>query len=427
MMTARIDYLRAVSGSKKKVLALGMVVAGMMAASLLMAASPAHASTTFVVNSSGDSPDASTDVAACDVDKFTSGDQCTLRAAIQQANATGGADTISFNIPGTGVHTISPNSPLPDIDESLTIDGYSQPGSSPNTLTKGTNAKLMIELNGAESSINHSPQEGLSIEDSNVLIKGLVINGFTNPNPNGSSSDAIGVFPDSMGGLVTNVSIEGNFIGTDPSGTQAVSNGNGIFIFNTSNNKIGGDSPAKRNIISGNNFSGVFIDGESSAPFGPASNNRVVGNLIGTTKDGLTALGNAEHGVGTLGDVAKGNSILSNSIFSNGRLGIQLSSNLQNSPVLSSAKSGKRGTTIVGQLDSTPNSTFTLQFFSNPSGTDEGRTLVGQKSVATDTSGSVSFSFKSKKKVGKGQNITATATNDSTGDTSEFSAPAKVG
>jgi hypothetical protein len=87
--------------------------------------------------------------------------------------------------------------------------------------------------------------------------------------------------------------------------------------------------------------------------------------------------------------------------------------------VLSSAKISKRGTNVAGQLDSTPNSTFTLQFFSNPSGTDEGRTFLGEKSVTTDASASVSFTFKTKKKAGKGQNITATATNDATGDTSD--------
>src|SRR5207248_6622024 len=55
-----------------------------------------------------------------------------LRQAITDANVAGG--TITFNIPGGGVHTISPlSAPLPNIAQSITIDGYTQPGSSPNT------------------------------------------------------------------------------------------------------------------------------------------------------------------------------------------------------------------------------------------------------------------------------------------------------
>src|SRR5262245_51677513 len=53
-----------------------------------------------------------------------------LRQAIDDANATPGADTIVFNIPGAGVHTITPQSLLPIVNEAVTIDGYSQPGSS---------------------------------------------------------------------------------------------------------------------------------------------------------------------------------------------------------------------------------------------------------------------------------------------------------
>ena len=91
---------------------VALVVLAMMA-TLLAASGPASASTTFVVTETGDLPDASTGDSLCDTDILESGDQCTLRAAIQQADATVGADTINFAIPGTGVHTISPQSPCP--------------------------------------------------------------------------------------------------------------------------------------------------------------------------------------------------------------------------------------------------------------------------------------------------------------------------
>src|SRR5437016_5283227 len=74
-----------------------------------------------------------------------------LRQAITDANATpnaGGADQIHFNISGAGVHTISPASALPAITDPVVINGYTQPGASPNTLNIGDNAVVLIELNG---------------------------------------------------------------------------------------------------------------------------------------------------------------------------------------------------------------------------------------------------------------------------------------
>src|SRR4051794_1723796 len=67
-----------------------------------------------------------------------------LRQAILNANAAGGANVIQFNLSGSGIRTIAPLTQLPDITNSVTIDGYSQPGSSPNTLTNGNNAVLLI-------------------------------------------------------------------------------------------------------------------------------------------------------------------------------------------------------------------------------------------------------------------------------------------
>jgi hypothetical protein len=58
-----------------------------------------------------------------------------FRQAILDANASlGGTETISFNIPGPGVHTITPNTALPTIIHRVVIDGYTQPGAQPNTL-----------------------------------------------------------------------------------------------------------------------------------------------------------------------------------------------------------------------------------------------------------------------------------------------------
>jgi hypothetical protein len=82
-----------------------------------------------------------------------------LRQAIDDANANPGADTIAFNIPGAGVHTITPLTDLPQITDGVTIDGYTQPGSSVNTDPIATNAALLIELHG----VNQIDATGLSV------------------------------------------------------------------------------------------------------------------------------------------------------------------------------------------------------------------------------------------------------------------------
>ena len=76
-----------------------------------------------------------------------------LRQAILDANATAGVDDITFNIPGAGVHTIKPLSPLPVIINTVNINGYSQPGSAVNTVGIGigtvNNAVILVELDGS--------------------------------------------------------------------------------------------------------------------------------------------------------------------------------------------------------------------------------------------------------------------------------------
>src|SRR5215210_3868966 len=107
---------------------LALVMVGLLAP-------PAHAFSIFTVNSTADTPDANLSNAVCDVNPSASGNQCTLRAAIQEANDNINpteTDLIKFNIPDSvdpGVKTISPGSSLPSIEEPVIIDGYSQPGS----------------------------------------------------------------------------------------------------------------------------------------------------------------------------------------------------------------------------------------------------------------------------------------------------------
>ncbi len=150
--------------AKGRALALGLLVAAFMAACVLLTASPAHAKT-FGVNSTKDREDERPGNGRCSTGvriQHKDGGielECTLRAAIQEANATTQADTINFGIlrrRGTTcatskICTISPATPLPQVTEPATINGYSQPGSSPNTATTGTNAVLKIVLDGSNA------------------------------------------------------------------------------------------------------------------------------------------------------------------------------------------------------------------------------------------------------------------------------------
>src|SRR5258706_3929301 len=213
---------------------------------------PVHAANTFLVTNTNDSGAGS------------------LRQAILDANANSGQDLIGFNIPGTGVQTITPNSGLPVITDSVVIDGYSQPGSSQNTLTDGDNAVLLVELSGS----NIGGSSGLQINASSCEVRGLVINRF-----------ADGIFITSSSTTTGNI-IQGNFIGTDPSGTIARGNANGVQIQHSTNNLIGGTTTSARNVISGNGSRGIFVATGSST-------NVIQGNFIGTNANGTGALGNS--------------------------------------------------------------------------------------------------------------------------------------
>jgi hypothetical protein len=84
--------------------------------------------------------------------------------------------------------------------------------------------------------------------------------------------------------------LSGNFIGTDLTGMQALANDNDAISLNGSNNVIGGDTPEERNIISGNHGSAIQLYGVST----PSDNNVIKGNYVGLSADGITPLPN--HG-----------------------------------------------------------------------------------------------------------------------------------
>ncbi|MDQ4043151.1 MAG: hypothetical protein M3118_04970 [Actinomycetota bacterium] len=364
---------------------LALLALALVGVLLALWSGPADAQTTFTVNRTGDGNDREIN-GVCDASRKR-GKQCTLRAAIQEANDTPGADTINFNIGGTaGVKTISPASALPTITDTVTINGYTQQGASENTLAEGNDAVLKIQLNGA----NAGTVSGLAIQAANSTIKGLVINRF--------GGDGVVFF----GPGTTGNKVEGNFIGTDTSGTQDLGNSiRGVAIVTgASNNTIGGTVAEARNIISGNDDDGVGITG--------GTGNRVLSNQISQN----TGLG-----------IDLGGGGVTNNDTDDPDTG---ANNLQNFPVIASAtRSSTTGfTTIEGTLNSNPSQNFLIQCFltdeAAASSHGEGSILLDTTSRATDAGGDTSFQCDSQVPEA-GQTVTATATNTVTGDTSEFS------
>jgi hypothetical protein len=200
-----------------------------------------------------------------------------LRQAITDANSNPGVDMIAFNIPGAGVHTITPLSGLPAFTETATIDGYTQPTATTNTLPTGDNANLLIELNGTNAG---GGVNGLTVSANNCTIRGLVINRF--------SRDGIQIDAGFTGNLIA-----GNFIGTNVNGTAAAPNLNSGILVLGNTNTIGGTAPAARNLISGNG--GVSPGNGIRLEF--ANNNLVEGNIIGLDRNGVNVIANQENGI----------------------------------------------------------------------------------------------------------------------------------
>jgi CSLREA domain-containing protein len=218
----------------------------------------------LTVNSTGDASDANPGDGICDDGTGF----CTLRAAIQEANASvnsiSGPDAIEFNIPGTGPHTIRPGSALPAVVDAVVIDATTQPGYAGTPL---------IELDGSLAGAGVS---GLRLSTGGNTVKGLAINRF--------AASGILVL---TGGENT---IQGNFLGTNAAGTAAAPNAASGIDVRTAGNLIGGAGSGEGNLISGNANFGILL-------LGGAAENTIVGNRIGTDQTGTAAIGNALYGI----------------------------------------------------------------------------------------------------------------------------------
>jgi hypothetical protein len=192
-----------------------------------------------------------------------------LREAITLANATAGADAINFAI-GSGPQTIGLAAALPAITDTVVIDGTTQPGFAGSPL---------IFLDGLVAGATAS---GLRINAPNCMVRGLVVSRFKDNGILISGASATGNM------------VQGCYIGTNAAGTAALPNvDDGIEISAGARATIGGTVVSARNVISGNSFDGVYVDG-----LGGTNGSVVQGNYIGVNAAGTAALGNGVHPTG---------------------------------------------------------------------------------------------------------------------------------
>jgi hypothetical protein len=441
----------------------------------------------------------------------------TLRQAIRDANEAPGINEIQFAV-GSGPVTIQVESPLPEITDPVVINGTTQPGyagvaivtlDGQNVLgesglyvTSGASCIMGLSIirfrtdeandnyygfavyfYGAGGNIVQNCLIGIDqdsaedlgnqagiwlIQSPGNLIGGAVLEARNVISGNGGHG--VGIFEAS-----TDTVVQGNFIGTDLTGTLPRGNYVGVGNDNVARNVVGGTAPGTGNIIGASgsynvdiistdaaenlvqgNFSGTdstgtaILGGSTGVGICGGANNGAKANLVGGTAAGASnTIAYCWDGVaiGTAPNVdSYWNRILCNTIYGNLNLGIDLSEdytsdndpgdadtgpNYQlNRPVVDSFAIDGQNATINGHLDSNPNTSFRVEFYtgnqSGGSGFGQGRTFLGFQNVTTGGDGTVSFTHTaSSAGINPDDYITAIAT-DTDGNTSEFSLSIEV-
>ena len=525
----------------------------------------------FVVNSITDLSDKTPGDGIC----LTSGGVCSLRAALEESNARPPYDfydvtpmPITFNISGTGIKTITPTTSYNEVFYPININGYTQTGAAENTynFNQGLNTAIKVKIDGINTSgifafhCGYNTLKGLAFTNGNIdflyeagysknrdnnTVEGCFIgmntNGLTSSssslNFTNQNSNTIGGTTNAKrnligGGVILDRSnlnsVFGNYFGTTLTGISSSStNAHGIQIIDSSSfNIIGGSNNMEANLFSGGNR-GIMIKGVYT------TGNQIKNNLIGSTIDGVTALGNQNAGIllsnGTYSNTISGNVIMANSsdeagiwmdstfnnsivsnfigtsanqstvagngdagtfsagimimnesanniiggtnssdgnVISNNVFGIMLQSNsgigntfksniyynnsemaididgdytptgldaldvdsgpngIQNYPIITSSYVTASQISIVGTFNSKANKTYTIEYYSNvtcnQSGFGEGKLLIGNQSITTNSSGNATINSSFSVIVPAGSFITCLATDD-LNSTSEFS------
>ena len=402
-----------------------------------------------------------------------------------------------------GVATIALQSALPVLNDPVVLDATLQPGYSGTPLVVVDGAAAGPGANGFDLVASECEVRGLTIggfEGSGIQISGLDClvsacwigldgtGSAANPNlvdgitvwadgailgggapedrniVSGNAGDGIRIEFSSSGSSVRN-----NWIGTDVTGTVAIANGsdpaaNAGLRVNGDNCTVGGVTADERNIISGNTDEGVRLSAVGGVFMGNSVGVDVNGAALGNggtgvfisadyggadikiggvdVEDGNIIANNGGLGIDMDPLVGEGVAILSNRIYENTGLGIDLSgdgitindpldtdfgpNSLQNYPEITLARTSDVDLHVAGSLAGDPSSRFRLEFFASanadPSGNGEGERFLGAALAETDAFGFASFDTTITGVVAIDEAVTATATNLDFNNTSEFSA-----
>jgi hypothetical protein len=267
-----------------------------------------------------------------------------LHEAINEVNKEGGS--ITFSVPSVSVSDTS--NPLPPITKWVTITGTAGGGGGPSTVISGApGTQSLVLTKGGEVSnlvINLMGSSGLELDESGSVTNCYIGTDVSGSTAAGNSGEGIAVFGPGVtvtkcviggnagdgigidGDNVSGVKVQGNMIGVDVDGQNAIPNGFGVFIGSGAHgNTVGGTSAEDRNIISGNTQDGVDIGDSQNSP-----HNTIEGNYIGVGADGTTKIANGSNGVDiqgssdeTIGGTSPG---ARNIIAGNGGAGVDIES-----------------------------------------------------------------------------------------------------
>jgi hypothetical protein len=309
---------------------LGVSVLATAALFALPAASAfADDADTFVVNQTADTADASLGDNHCDVDSGTGGDQCTLRAAMQEQNDadTAATDAINFSLPASTTLELASSLATAHVDESLTVDGCSgaPTPSAPCVGVRNSNAlgqQTIFQVDGGTVTI-----KGLALTNATTAVNAPTAAGFTLQNDyfgirlDGTTADTnvtgarISADGATIGGTVAGtrnvfgnsttaglraieangMTIQGNYFGVRPDGTTAAPNADdiqlgGTFVDPGTNTTVGGTLSGTActgpcNVISKATGDGIDLEGDTDS----AKTTTIKGNYIGLNVNGNAA------------------------------------------------------------------------------------------------------------------------------------------
>jgi hypothetical protein len=306
-----------------------LVVAVAMVVALPAASALAEDADTFVVNQTADTADASLGDNHCDADSGTGGDQCTLRAAMQEQNDadTVSTDMINFSLPASTTLELSSSLGTVPVDENLIVDGCSGAPipSAPCVGVRNSNGlgqQTIFQVDGGTVTI-----KGLALTNATTAINAPTAAGFSLQNDyfgirlDGTTADAnvtgatISADGATIGGTVAGtrnvfgnnttaglraieangMTIQGNYFGVRPDGTTAAPNADDIQLGGTNvdpntNTTVGGTLSGTActgpcNVISKSTGDGIDLQSDTAG----AQTTTIKGNYIGLDVNGNAA------------------------------------------------------------------------------------------------------------------------------------------